>query len=83
MEKALRKALRRVARFAKCSRCETLRWQIEACLTAWRDIREFRRQESAHVDLVQEEKREYKKKRENAIIHPGEYCSIILDGADQ
>lgn len=75
--------VRRLTRFAKCSRCEQLRREIEIALKSNQDTTELRRQKKAHLDLVQAERREYRKKREKAIINSQHVCSIIVDGADQ
>lgn len=75
--------VRKVTRFTKCSRCEELRAAIEDAVTMGKDATLLRKQKTAHREFIQLERREYKKKRENAILHPGHYCSIIVDGADQ
>lgn len=33
--------------------------------------------------MVSRERRYYKKKRDRAILQPGDFCSIIVDGGDQ
>lgn len=35
------------------------------------------------MQVVTRERREYYKKRDNAVIHPEDCCSIIVPGADQ
>ena len=36
-----------------------------------------------HLEMVRWERIEYKKHRDMAILHPEQYLSIIVDGADQ
>jgi hypothetical protein len=40
-------------------------------------------QERAHYQFVRDERQEYYKRREMAVLNPDAYMSVILDGADQ
>jgi len=75
--------VRKVSRFAKCGRCEQLRNALQKAIVDGNDTTEIVRQRASHRAVVQREKREYKRKRELAILNPKQYCSIIIDGADQ
>lgn len=44
---------------------------------------EIRGRKEQHNKMVREERREYQKKSEMAILHPSDNYSIIVDGADQ
>lgn len=75
--------VRKVMRFSKCGRCEELRASIQHAITNRIDATELRRQKAVHREMIQKERREYKKKRDNAVVYPDRFCSIIVDGADQ
>lgn len=75
--------VRKISRFAKCARCEQLRNALQEAVQKGMDTSSLKEQKRSHRLLIEMERREYKKKREQAMLHPDRYCSIIMDGADQ
>ncbi len=77
--------VRKLGRFAKCSTCEQLRSSIHdaASRRDYKSLALYRRAKAEHNELIAKERREYKKKRDRAMLQPDQYLSVILDGADQ
>ncbi len=75
--------VRKFRRFAKCTICEQLRTTIKEAVSKRQNTKELIRQKAEHIADIKRERLEYKKKRDNAVLHPSEYKSVIIDGADQ
>ncbi len=77
--------IRKLGRFAKCTACEQLRKTIHdaAARRDFKSLAIYRRKKAEHNELIAKERREYKKKRDQARLQPDQFLSIIVDGADQ
>jgi len=75
--------VRKTHRFAICSECEQLRDLLSKGGTNERANSALRLRRKQHNEMVMRERREYMKKCQKAGLHPAEYCSVIIDGADQ
>lgn len=75
--------VRKVSRFAKCDVCEELRAALLRDSRPSTSTKDLLLRRKRHVDMVARERREYQRKKEDAILQPGSYCSICIDGADQ
>lgn len=75
--------VRKIRRFSKCTRCEELRAALETAMKSNASTSAIKASKMAHVEMVRRERLEYKKKRDRAILNPEQYCSVIVDGADQ
>lgn len=75
--------VRKLSRFSKCSICEELREAMHEAVTKGATTQDLKRQKKLHIEMVALERREYKMKRDRAILRPDDFCSIIVDGADQ
>ncbi len=77
--------VRKLGRFAKCTVCEQLRKTIHdaAARRDFKNLAIYRRKKAVHNELIAKERREYKKKRDQARLQPDRFLSIIVDGADQ
>lgn len=75
--------VRKTTRFAKCDVCEELRAAILSASGPGSSTVELINRRKIHVARVSKERQEYQSKMESAILHPDQYCSICVDGADQ
>ena len=75
--------IRKRHRFAICTQCEELRMAIRSAVEKRQPTEILRAQKRSHNEFIRRERREYRKKCERAILQPYEYCSIVIDGADQ
>ena len=75
--------VRKTHRFTKCGDCEMLRDALERKGTDAKAAAALRLKKMEHNAMVAAERREYAKKCHKAILYPNDYCSIIVDGADQ
>ncbi len=77
--------VRKLGRFAKCAICEQLREARSKALIRndLKELKQIQEQKKQHNEFIARERREYKKKRDMSKLHPSDYLSIIVDGADQ
>ena len=75
--------IRKVHRFALCDTCETLKAAIQKCGTDVIAAKPYRDAREAHNKMVQRERAAYRENQAKASQFPGDYCSIIIDGANQ
>ena len=75
--------VRKASRFTKCSTCEELPQAIQLAATEGTNTEQLMRERRKHYEMVSRERMEYRKKKELASLHPSNYCSVIIDGADQ
>lgn len=75
--------VRKTQRFTKCSECEFLRDQLQACGLNESRALPLRQRQKEHYNVIEAERREYRKKSEQSEREPNLYCSLIIDGADQ
>lgn len=75
--------VRKVHRFTVCTECETIRDGLAKAGTDESITAELRSRKLIHVRMVQAERREYQKKSDRACLYPSQFCSLIVDGADQ
>lgn len=71
------------SRFAKCDVCESLRMKLRARIISGESTTHIQTQRRVHLSFVSAERLEYQKKKDRARLHSNEYCSIIVDGADE
>jgi len=74
---------RRHHRFAKCSLCEMFRSEVAKCGAHESSAMEIMQQKREHLQIIAKERRSYYQRRDKAIANPKEFCSFIVDGADQ
>lgn len=70
-------------RFTKCSLCQRLRDSIAKAARGGTPCGKRNLKKAAHYYFVFRDRREYRRKRELAILKPTEYMSIVIDGAHQ
>jgi len=75
--------VRKYRRFSKCTICEEIDSAIKSAIVSHADTTEFKKRKAAHLNAIRRERIEYKKKRDRSILHPDQYLSMIIDGADQ
>ena len=75
--------VRKVSRFTICDTCEEIRAAMREALLKGRDMDQLVSRRAAHLKIICDERMEYQKKRDRARLNPSEFCSIIVDGADQ
>ena len=69
--------------FSKCDTCETLRASPRSAILSRKSTEDLKDRKTAHLHMVWEERLQYKKKKERAMLQPSDYLSMIVDGADQ
>ena len=76
---------RKVSRFSICDTCEELRVARKEALLKGdrRAMMLLNTRKAEHIKMVSDERMEYQKKKDRARLNPSEYCSLIIDGADQ
>lgn len=75
--------VRRSTRFTICDECERLREALRKAISDNMSTADIRRQKRTHIDYITEERLCYQMKRDRSRLQNSEYCSIIVDGADQ
>ncbi len=75
--------IRKNNRFSKCEICEKLKDEMKRAITTFESTAPILLQKKAHYAMIAQERQEYKRKRDQAIMHPNEVLSFIIDGADQ
>ncbi len=75
--------VRKKSRFTICSTCDEINTSLENALKNRSDTMNILTRKRDHMDYVNRERLEYRRKRNNAIREPSKYCSLIMDGADQ
>lgn len=75
--------VRKNSRFSKCDTCETLRASLRNAVLNRVSTMDLKERKSAHLRMVWQERLQYKKNRDRAILQPSQYMSMIIDGADQ
>lgn len=69
--------------FTKCSLCEMFRSEVAKCGAHESSAMEIMQQKREHLQIIAKERRSYYQRRDKAIANPKEFCSFIVDGADQ
>ncbi len=75
--------VRKATRFTICDTCEEIRSGMKEALVSGSKMDHLLNRRSIHLKMVNDERMEYQKKKDRARLNPSEYCSIIIDGADQ
>ncbi len=75
--------VRKATRFTVCDICEEIRSAMKNAILKGQNMEQLLSRKESHLKMVRDERMEYQKKRDRARLHPSEYCSIIVDGADQ
>lgn len=75
--------VRKVHRFTKCTDCEQIRQLLAAENIDKPRAAAIRRQHAGHIDMMQNERGGYRRRRDRARYNPDECMSVIIDGADQ
>lgn len=75
--------VRKVSRFTICDICEEIRSGMKEALVKGFKVDRLLARRSAHLKIVNDERMEYQKKKDRSRLNPSDYCSIIIDGADQ
>ena len=75
--------VRKTARFTVCEECERLRSALKDAILQSKSTVDIRRQKSEHNSFIRRERLVYQMKRDRARLQQSDYCSIIVDGADQ
>ena len=70
-------------RFTVCEKCDEIRRSMKDAIVNDRSTSILKEQRKNHVDFILAERIYYQKKKDRARLHSSEYCSIIIDGADQ
>ena len=74
---------RKTHRFSLCDLCETLKDAIEKCGTNMIASKPHRDMLMSHYTSIRKARDVYRESQTRAAQFPGEYCSIIVDGANQ
>lgn len=75
--------VRKSSRFTVCEECERLRAALNSAVKEGRPTADLKRQRNVHIDYVTAERMCYQLKRDRARLQDSDFCSIIVDGADQ
>ncbi len=75
--------VRKASRFTICEVCEEIRSSMKDAIIKGEKMDRILEKRAVHLKMVHDERMEYQKKRDRARLNPSEYCSIIIDGADQ
>lgn len=75
--------VRKTSRFAICDTCEELDSAIKSAVLNGRSTKELKVRKKGHLKMVADERMEYQKKRDRSRLNSSNYCSLIVDGADQ
>ena len=75
--------VRAVHRFALCDTCENLKGSIEGCGVDVVAAQPFRDAQRNHYDFIKKERGAYRQNQAKAAQFPSDFCSIIIDGANQ
>ena len=70
-------------RFSICDVCDSIRTQLRNRILYGESTAEIRSRRSAHLSFVTRERTTYQKKKDRGRLVSSEYCSLIIDGADQ
>lgn len=70
-------------RFTVCETCDQLRTKIRQRILDGKTTEDLKRDRKTHLDFVSAERIAYLKKKDKARLHGAEFCSLIIDGADQ
>jgi len=75
--------VRRSTRFSKCATCERIRTALIEASAKKLNTEAILEEHARHIDFISKERLEYKTKIELTKLHPLEYMSVVIDGADQ
>lgn len=75
--------VRKIRPFSNCSRCDELRDALAKAVQDGLSVSHLKKEKEDHNSWVRRERLEYYKRRDQAILHSQDYCSVIVDGADQ
>ncbi len=75
--------VRKASRFTICDECEEIRAGLRNAVINGKSTVALLARADAHRKFIGDERLEYQKKKDRAKLDPSEYCSIIVDGADQ
>lgn len=70
-------------RFSICEVCDSIRSQLRDKVVNGESTAEVKERRSTHLSFVAKERMAYQRKKDRARLHGTEYCSVIIDGADQ
>ncbi len=70
-------------RFSICETCDTLRSQLRNKVVKGESTEAIKARRSSHLSFISRERMEYQKKRDRTRLHGNDFCSLIIDGADQ
>lgn len=70
-------------RSLKCSVCEEIESACRKAFIKCTDTSRVKTKRTSHMEFVRRERLEYCEKRDRAWFNPGQYFSILIDGANQ
>ena len=73
----------RAQRFSTCEECDRIRTAIKQTIVQGKSTDTLKAQRKLHLDFIFRERMEYQTKKDRARLHSSDFCSIIVDGADQ
>lgn len=73
----------KASRFTMCDTCDQIKTSLRQCILEGHSTDELKAQRAEHVAFVSRERMAYQKKKDRARLRGSEFCSIIVDGADQ
>ena len=71
------------SRFTVCEKCDEIRRSMKDAIVNGKPTSALKEQRRNHLGFILNERIYYQKKKDRARLHSSEYCSIIIDGADQ
>lgn len=75
--------VRKSTRFTICEVCDSLRVQLRKKVEEGHSTEDVKKRRAAHLEFVGNERMAYQRKKDRARLHGIDFCSIIIDGADQ
>ncbi len=75
--------VRKTTRFSICDTCDEIRSAMRLRLLKGQSIVDLVQKRARHIKWIKAERLVYQVKKDRARLRPSEYCSIIVDGADQ
>lgn len=71
------------SRFTICDTCDQIRTALKKRILSGQSTEDLKRDRKIHTDFISRERMAYQKKKDRARLNESDYCSIIVDGADQ
>lgn len=71
------------SRFTTCDVCDEIRTLLRERIMAGHSTSTIKERREDHLNFISRERMEYQKKKDRARTHGSDFCSIIIDGADQ